>query len=86
MRRAYKFRAWWYGQRKFDYNLTFEKIGKSYSMPLHWCDIQQWTGLLDMTGQEVYEGDILEFFNFDNSRYKIDSVIFKNATFCFVNQ
>jgi len=60
MNREIKFRIWYYDQKKFDYNVGLEDF-KKYSFPLYWCCVQQYTGLQDSTGKEIYEGDILAY-------------------------
>jgi len=57
--RELKFRIWYYDQKKFDFNVELKDFSK-YSFPLHWCEVQQYTGLKDSKGVEIYEGDIVE--------------------------
>lgn len=59
MNRELKFRIWYYDQKKFDYNVELKDFSK-YSFPLYWCKVQQYTGLKDRNGKEIYDGDILK--------------------------
>ncbi len=56
--REIKFRIWYYDQKKFDFNVELKDFSK-YSFPLYWCKVQQYTGLKDSKGVEIYEGDLV---------------------------
>ncbi len=60
MNREIKFRAWDKSMKK----MTYPKLWDN-SMPSnweHWFDLQQFTGLLDKNGKEIYEGDVVLAF------------------------
>jgi uncharacterized phage protein (TIGR01671 family) len=75
--REIKFRIWYYDQKKFDNNVELKDF-KRYSFPLHWCCVQQYTGLKDKNGNLIYEGDIVKY-----ARTKVESIEF--AKNCFKN-
>lgn len=66
--RIFKFRAWHEGHKgKYEPSMLFEhRPGDVFhwlreGQPLH---IMQFTGILDMVGKEIYEGDVVKFHYF----------------------
>lgn len=67
--REIKFRAWDNDRKRYDYNnhLVIQLDGMSHNLQNGESDIytiEQFTGLHDKNGKEIYEGDILLFKNF----------------------
>ena len=60
MMRTIKFRTFYKPDADFDYHDAVD-LKKSPSFLLHYgdCEMEQFTGLYDRNGKEIYEGDFL---------------------------
>ena len=84
--RELKFRAYHKARREFDYS-EYGSGGRwgdcVVDCPKDYEPIQQYTGLKDIKGNEVYEGDIIESPDWNPSRYQVG---FDRGGFCFFNE
>lgn len=80
--REIKFRMWT-GQRYiYDQNIVFDCMRQQYSglydhVKLHESDFEQFTGLHDKNGKEIYEGDICKHDS------DINTIVFWEGAFIF---
>lgn len=75
----YKFRAWDMNLKKFHYPDLWDS-----SMPSNWRDwyvLQQFIGLLDKNGNEIYEGDILAQTKYKDEPKEYCQVVFENGSY-----
>lgn len=77
MKREIKFRAWDEGSKSMMYmhdlqsDETPNEILSVFLDDNYGCELQQFTGLTDKNGKDIYEGDVIELINEDNDRIKV---------------
>jgi uncharacterized phage protein (TIGR01671 family) len=83
--RPLKLRVWDNAQRKFHYGGACHKVGRHrwfFGMPIpnpNDCELMQFTGVTDYNGTEIYEGDVVAYFQ-DDIR-QISHIIFAGGMF-----
>jgi uncharacterized phage protein (TIGR01671 family) len=65
-----------FGLNNFDYS---DRYLDQYDNP-----VQQWTGLVDSKGLDIYEGDLLEFAYKDDGEKFVGKVEYEEKFACFV--
>ena len=68
--------------------MTIEEIGKCNMNGTNWYQLtlEQWTGVYDIDGIEIYEGDLLEISRKDKEEHFITEVKWDNDGTCFLFQ
>ena len=76
--REIKFRAWDDVLLKYYQPMTIKELAMSDMRETNWYQltIEQYTGLKDKNGVEIYEGDIVK-----NTYGKLEKVVFVNGSF-----
>ena len=91
--RTIKFRAWIPKLKYFCKHVLFEdnvavalhnNDGFGYPISADRCVIQQYTGLKDSEGVEIYEGDLLEFVYKDDGKLFVGEVQYSEKVACFI--
>ena len=69
--RPLKLRVWDSAQKKFHYGGACHKVGRHrwfFGLPIPHpddCELMQFTGVTDYNGTEIYEGDVVAYFQND---------------------
>lgn len=82
--RAFRFRQFMDGRFKYS-GMCDPRFDNSFTAPHCYFDcyyLEQFTGLLDKNGEEVYEGDIIKYKNGDE--YSIGEVRYLSARYVLI--
>ena len=82
MNREIKFRIWSFNEKQFHYFDVLEGFSGHYGA---WSEPQQFAGLKDKAGKEIYEGDIIKYSEHKGYTLSdfIAEVVFDEGKACF---